>query len=425
MNIADIHRQAEQAEREVTEIASRLVAFNSAQPAGHTDQCVEYIKAYFDQHHIANEVHANDPQKPNLVARLEGTSDKTVLWLGHLDVVPAGKPEFWTYPPYSGTIADGFVYGRGSSDMKGACAAAMTSARILRQLDEPLPHNVEFWFTADEEIGGRDGARWLAKSGRLQGDVCVIGDGSGGGLDMPSLDLGCKGAISVKLIAKGQTAHGSTPFMGDNALKKLIDAIPTVERIGAFRLHYPAELREVVRDSIALFKASQALSPEQQTAAGRLFDYPSVTCNILHAGMAPNVVPDYAEATFDVRLTPGSDPLQVKAQLEKLVAQANVPGVEIEVQAKPAAGFYVSPHLPCVVQLAQTVEQATGKKPSYKILTGGTDGISVNRILGIPAIGYGTSLTGQAHQPDERISIENLVLGVKVYATYPTIVAFD
>jgi succinyl-diaminopimelate desuccinylase len=423
MNVADIHRQAEAAEGEVAEIASRLVTFNSAHPAGHTDECVRYMQAYFDHHGIAQQVHANDPHKPNLVARLEGASDRTVLWLGHLDVVPEGKAESWTYPPYSGTIADGFVFGRGSSDMKGACAAAMVSARILGQLDEPLPHTVEFWFTADEEIGGPDGVRWLVESGRLRGDVCLIGDGSGGGLDMPSLDLGCKGGIGVKLIARGKTAHGSTPFMGDNALKKLIDAIPVVEDIAAFRLDVPDELREVIGDSIALFKASQALSPEQQAAADRLFDYPTVTCNVLHAGVASNVVPDAAEATFDVRLTPGSDPLRVKAQLERLVREANLPGVEIEVRAGPTAGYYVSPHSPAVGQLAETVERATGKRPAYKILTGGTDGIAVSRILGIPAIGYGTSLTGQAHQPDERISIENLVLGIKVYATYPTIVA--
>jgi succinyl-diaminopimelate desuccinylase len=424
MNVERTYREAERAAREVAEITSRLVTFNTAHPDGHTDKCVAYIQSYFDQHGIVNEIHANDPRKPNMVAKIRGASDRTVLWLGHLDVVPEGKPEFWTYPAYSGTIAEDCVYGRGSSDMKGACAAAMVSARILSRLDKPPPHNVEFWFAADEEIGGREGARWLAETGRLQGDVCIIGDGNGGGLAAPSLDLGCKGGIGVKLIATGQTAHGSTPFLGDNALKKLIDVIPVVERIGEFRLDYPAELHEVTQDSIALFKASQTLSPEQQKAADRLFGYPTVTCNILHAGMADNVVPDYASATFDIRLTPGSDPLKVKAQLEKLVSEAHVPGVEIEVKAGPYAGYYESPHSPYVVQLAETVARATGKKPSYKILTGGTDGIAVSRILNIPVIGYGTSLTGQAHQPDERISIENLVLGVKVYTTYPLTLEF-
>jgi succinyl-diaminopimelate desuccinylase len=425
MKVEKICREAERAERELAEITSRLVTFNTAHPDGHTDKCVAYIQDYFDQHGITCEIHTNDPRKPNIVAKIAGASDRTVLWLGHLDVVPEGKPEFWTYPAYSGTIADGFVYGRGSSDMKGACAAAMTAARILSHLDEPLPHNVEFWFTADEEIGGREGTRWLAESGRLSGDVCIIGDGNGGGLTMPSLDLGCKGGIGAKLISKGQTAHGSTPFMGDNALRKLIDVVPVVERIAELRLDYPDELRAAIEGSVAFFKASQPLSPEQEQAADRLYDHPTVTCNILNAGMADNVVPDYAEATFDIRLTPGSDPLKVKAQLETLVGEAHVPGIEIEVKAGPQAGYHESPHSPFVKQLAETVEWATGKAPSYKILTGGTDGITISRILGIPAIGYGASLTGQAHQPDERISIGNVVLGVKVYSAFPLALEFD
>jgi len=421
MEIDKIIKEAELAEQEVAELTSALVKFNTAHPEGYTDECVAYISEYFNEQGIANEIHAKDPRKPNIVAKLEGKSDRTILWLGHLDVVPEGKPEFWTYPAYSGTVKDGIVYGRGSSDMKGACAAAMTAARILSQLSDPLPNNVEFWFSADEEIGGGEGARWLAESGKLEGEVCVIGDGSGGGLEMPSLDLGCKGNLGTRLIARGRTAHGSTPFLGDNALRKLIDVIPSVEKIGEFKLEYPEELKEAAKRRIEFVKATRKMTCEQEKAADRLFDYPTVTCNILNAGVKRNVVPDYAEATFDIRLTPGSDPMKVKSQIEKLVREANIPGVEVEVKAMSYAGYYESPYSPFAIQLAETVEKVTGKKPFYKLLTGGTDGVSASRIAGIPSLGYGTSMTGQAHQPDECITIENLVLGVKIYAAFPII----
>jgi succinyl-diaminopimelate desuccinylase len=377
------------------------------------------MHGFFDQYEIPNEIHANDPKKPNLVARVQGASEKTLLWLGHTDVVPAGSPESWTYPPYSGTIADGNVYGRGSSDMKGACASAMIAARLLSQLDERPPHTIEFWFSPDEEIGGPAGAHWLAESGRIRGELCLIGDGSGGGYATPSLDLGCKGGLRVRLIARGHTAHGSTPFLGDNALRKLIDVIPVVERIAQFRLELPDELNEVLRSSLAHFKATQSLTPAQEAAADRLYDYPTVTCNILHAGVKINVVPDYAEAEFDIRLTPGSDPQKVKAELERLVASAAVPGIEIEATAPPSAGYYEAPHSPGARALTETLQLITGVKPTPKILTGGTDGIALHHVAGIPSVGWGNSLTGMAHQPDERISIENLVLGVKVYAAFP------
>jgi succinyl-diaminopimelate desuccinylase len=235
---------------------------------------------------------------------------------------------------------------------------------------------------------------------------------------MPSLDLGCKGRLDVRLTARGRTAHGSTPFMGDNALRKLIDVIPVVERISEFKLDVPGELADVIQSSLAHFKATQALTPEQEQAADRLYDYPSVTCTILNAGVKVNVVPDYAEAEFDIRLTPGSDPQRVKAQLEALVANA---GVEIAVRAPAVVGYYESPTEAAAKGLAKTLRRMTGKEPMAKILTGGTDGIPVHHLSGIPSVGWGTSLTGMAHQPDERISIENLVLGVKVYTAFPFI----
>jgi len=295
----------------------------------------------------------------------------------------------------------------------------LVAARLLSQADERPPYNVEFWFSSDEEIGGVEGATWLAKSGRLKGEVCLIGDGSGGGYELPSLDLGCKGALQIRLIAKGHTAHGSTPFMGENALRKLIDVVPFIERIGEFKLDYPDELTEVVQTSIAHFKASQTLTPAQAEAAERLYDYPSVTCTIFNAGVKVNVVPDYAEAEFDIRLTPGSDPTKVAAQLRTLLAETNIKGVELVATPDHTTGYYEAPGAPGAVALAETLRRMTGKEPLAKILTGGTDGISVRHYAGISSVGWGTSLTGMAHHPDERITIENLVLGVKVYAAFP------
>jgi len=421
MSLSRIVSEAERAREEVAGLCSRLVQFNSAHPEGRTDECVSFIKEYLDGHGIENEVHGRNPLKPNIVAKIPGESERRVLWVGHLDVVPEGKPEFWTYPPYSGKITDdGLIYGRGTSDMKGACAAAMVSARILSEVEE-LPNSVEFWFTADEEIGGGDGARWLAETGRLKGDVCVIGDGNGGGLELPSIDLGCKGGAGTRLVARGKTAHGSTPFLGDNAIEKLIKAIPWVKKIGDFRLELPPELEEPIRSSIEFMEKTLTLTEEQRKALERVFHYPTVTCNIISGGVKRNVVPDYAEAEFDIRLTPGSKPLRVKERIEELIREAGIPGIEVHVQARETAGYYESPDTPFARQLAETIEKITGRRPIFKILTGGTDAISIKHYTGIPCLGYGTSMTGQAHQPDERNTIENLVLGVKVYSAFPLI----
>ena len=420
MDMEAIYKKAEASESEVAELTNGLVKFNSAHPDGFTDHVVEYIKAYLDKHGIENEVHAHDPKKPNIVARIKGTGSKKVIWVGHIDVVPEGKPENWTYPPYSGTIADGCVWGRGSSDMKGSCAAAMVSARILNEMDS-IPNTVEYWFTCDEEIGGGAGARWLAETGKFKADVCIIGDGNGGGPSSPSIDLGCKGGAGVKLVSRGRTAHGSTPYLGDNAISKLIKGVPWVEKVDDFELDFPKDLLPAVKGSIEYY--TNNTPKELLKAMEHNFYTPSVTCNIINGGVKINVVPDYAEAEFDIRLTPGSHPTKVVEMIKELVKESGIEGLEVVATRayKPAdtAGYCESPNSSFANQFTGLIKEITGKPVNMKILTGGTDGVSTSKIAGIPSLGYGTSLDGMAHQPDERVTIENLVLGIKIFTAFP------
>jgi succinyl-diaminopimelate desuccinylase len=423
MNIKEIMKLTEGTADEVAEITSMLVKHNSAHPDGFTDDCVEYIKEYCEKHGIENEIHSNDPKKPNLMARIKGNRGKKILWVGHLDVVPEGKHENWTHPPYDGVIADNCVYGRGSSDMKGSCAAAMISARLLNEMDS-IPNTVELWFTSDEEIGGGEGARWLAQSGRFVGDICIIGDGNGGGPNAPSIDLGCKGGAGVKLIARGQTAHGSTPYLGKNAITRLIKGIPWVEKIDDFKLDWPEDLRPAVEGSIKYYKKMAPSGADDLIKAmEHNFYTPSVTCNIINGGVKINVVPDYAEAAFDIRLTPGSHPTKVVDRIKELVTESGIEGLEIvpsrEYKPEDTAGYFENPNSDFADQFKAVIKGITGKEVNMKILTGGTDGISTSKIAGIPSLGYGTSLTGQAHQPDERVTIENLVLGIQIFTAFP------
>jgi len=420
MSVEEILAKIEDSRKELTELCSQLIQRPSQHPEGKTDRCVTYIKDYFDELDIPNEIHKNKPEKPNIVARIRGTTDRRIMWLGHLDVVPEGKPENWTYPPYSGTIKDNMVWGRGSSDMKGACAAAMVAAKVLSELDQ-VPNNVDFWFTADEEVGGTDGAHWLAEKQIFKGDVCIIGDGSQRGAAVPSIDLGCKGGAGTRLMARGKTAHGSMPYLGENAIDKLIGAIPYVKRVADYRLELPQELEPVIQSSIEYMLKGEGLSPQQREAIKRIFHYPSVSLNILNGGVKSNVVPDYAEAQFDIRLTPGSKPLKVKKRILELVKEAGDPDVTANVRAGETAGYYESPNTPFAQQLSETVRMVTGNKPIFKILTGGTDAVSVKRFAGIPCLGFGAGMEGQAHAPDERNSIDLLELSCKVYGVFPLI----
>jgi succinyl-diaminopimelate desuccinylase len=418
MSVEKVLTKIEDSRKELAELCSQLIQFPSQHPEGKTVECVAYIKDYLDELGIPNEIQKNKPEKPNILAQIKGTTGRRIMWLGHLDVVPEGKPENWTYPPYSGTIKDNMVWGRGSSDMKGACAGAMVAAKVLSEVDQ-VPNNVDFWFSADEEIGGTDGARWLAEKHIFKGDVCIIGDGTQMGVAAPSIDLGCKGGAGTRLIARGKTAHGSQPYLGENAIDKLIKVIPYVKRVADYRLELPPELEAVIQSSIEYDLKDEALTPQQREAVKRIFHYPSVSLNILNGGVKSNVVPDYAEAQFDIRLTPGSKPLKVKERILELVKEAGDPDVTAVVQAGETAGYYESPNTSFAQQLSETVRRITGNKPIFKFLKGGTDAVSVKRFVGMPCLGFGAGMEGQAHSPDERNSFELLELSCKVYAAFP------
>ena len=419
MSVENVLSKIDSHRKELAEVCSQLIQRPSAHPEGRTVECVAYIKGYFDELGIPNEVHKRNDEKPNIVSRIEGTGETRIMWVGHLDVVPEGKPENWTHPPYSGKITeDGNIWGRGASDMKGACAAAMVAARVLSEAGE-VPNNVDFWFTADEEVGGGDGAHWLAQERIFEGDVCIIGDGSPGTPDFPAIDLGCKGGAGTRLMASGKTAHGSRPFLGDNAIDKLLRVVPHVRKIADYRLDVPEELESVIASTIE-YMMEEDLTEEQKDALRRLFHHPSVTLNILNGGVKTNVVPDYAEAYFDIRLTPGSNPVKVRGRISELVEEAGVPGVTTEFRRpSKTAGYYESPDTPFAGQLSETVERVTGNRPIFKILTGGTDAVRIKSFIDIPCLGFGAAIEGQAHAPDERNSLELLAMSSKAYAAFP------
>lgn len=410
---------------EVTDICSQLVQCHSDHPEGRTDTCVEYIKDYFDNLDIPNQVYEKDEGKPNIVVRVKGASNRKIIWLGHNDVVPVGDHKNWKYPPFSGKIAEGKVWGRGASDMKGSNASAMVAARVLFEIQSPF--DIDFWFTSDEEIGGEAGARWLATEHIFEGEVAIIGDSSGCDPGLVNVGLGHKGGMGTKIIAKGKTAHGSTPYLGDNAIDKLLQVIPYIKKLGDVRLEVPDDLEPILESTIQFMLKDDTLSPQQKEEVKRLFYYPSgPSLNLFNGGIKGNVVPDYAEASFDIRLTPGVDALDVKKRLDELFSEANVSGVTLESRVSPKIGYYEKINEPAVQSLVKAVELVTGETPFYTIAPWGTDAVSIKRNIisekhpdGIPNVLFGPMHRDQLHQPNEYISINNLVTAAKVYSIFP------
>ena len=422
--VKTVFQEAERRQDEVTNLCSELVKFPSVNPPGMTSDVVEYIHSYFDDVDLPCEVLEREAGKSNLCVRLQGEKAGTILWLGHLDVVPAGDRSLWHADPFGGNLIGDRVYGRGASDMKGACASAMVAAKILSRMTPDHRCTVEFWFTCDEETGAENGVKWLSETGRLRGNVCLIGDSSCELPRHPTIDVGCKGYLHIALKASGVTAHGSQPFLGDNAIDKLITAADSAKRVEELRLDVPASLEPVIRSTLDDLKSAIHLRPDQLAKLERIFHYPTASLNMITGGVKINVVPDHAEAELDVRVTPGVDLDAVKNRLVALVKNSGVTEVEVAF-TRSQGGYYEDPNSPAMTEFIKAVEIATNAPPTLKLLSGGTDAVHLKANVDIPCLGFGVGVQGMAHVSNEYTTVKNLVSGTKVYAVFPHLYSVD
>lgn len=205
------------------------------------------------------------PRRPNLIAKWRGGGPLTLA--AHLDTVPF-EASSWTHDPLGGDIVDGRLYGRGSSDMK-AGAAAMVHAGVRAAAGGCGPFTMAF--TSAEEVGCLGAAAVVAAQQLDRAPILIVGEATDN-----ELRFGHKGATWLEVVARGRSAHGSRPDLGDNAIDRLADAIA------------------MMRDFSF---------PEAHPVLG------TMTTNIgtIAGGQQTNLVPDYASMTIDVRTVPGQD----------------------------------------------------------------------------------------------------------------------
>ncbi len=147
---------------ECAELLRELIRFDTVNPPGNERPAIEHLDRYLRAAGLETEILAADPQRPNLVATLDGEGDGPVLCLlGHVDTVLADASE-WQHDPWSGEIADGYLWGRGAIDMKSQVAAeAVAGAALARRAGARREGALKLVFVSDEETGGDVGAHWL------------------------------------------------------------------------------------------------------------------------------------------------------------------------------------------------------------------------------------------------------------------------
>ncbi len=304
-------------ERETTDLLGELVRFNTVNPPGNERPAIEFLASYLRDAGFQTELLADDDDRPNLVADLEGGgAGPTLCYLGHVDTVLA-DPSDWTHDPWSGEVVDGFLWGRGALDMKSQVAAeAVAAATLARGGWRPQNGHLKLVFVSDEETGGDVGAHWLTRvhPNRVRCDM-LLNEGGGevfefGGTRRYGVCCAEKGIFRFKLTARGAAGHASMPRTGDNALLKLA---PALARIGAAEPSFEvteapaALLRGLGEDPDDPAGALERIASEEAgllTLVEPMLGV-SLTPTMAHASDKINVIPARAYLKIDCRVPPG------------------------------------------------------------------------------------------------------------------------
>jgi succinyl-diaminopimelate desuccinylase len=335
-------------------LCERLITYDTSTMEG-IQTAAGFVKGWFEAREIdvKDGVHNGVPVLAATVGAHEGP---VIIFHGHVDVVP-GRPEQFV-PRVEGDR----MFGRGSYDMKGALASMMCA---LRDVADQQDVRVRFVCVPDEESEDieRRTSDDLVRRG-LVGDFAITGEPT-------NLHVGiqAKGVLACRLIVHGRAAHGSTPWLGDNAVLKAIDVFRRIESLPFSR------------------------------ESSELFDRPSINLGRIQGGDALNKVPDQCTMVLDIRYLPDQDPGDILEQIR------TIPDMEVaRTFIHPPA--HVSRTNPYVLALGDVVGRLTSGESMSVGRDGASDAVSFLR-AGVPAVEFGPSGAGH-HGPEEWVSISSL-----------------
>ncbi len=294
-----------------TELLSRLIRFNTVNPPGDERAAQEWLAGLLRGAGFEVTLAGRTPERPNLVARLRGHAPGPVLTLlSHVDTVLA-TPGEWSHDPWSGDVAEGFVWGRGALDMKNQTAAEVTAALDLATSGwRPAAGDLLVVCVVDEETGGADGARWLCDTHpELVRSDFLLNEGGGAvfpydGRRVYGVCVAEKGVFRFNLHTDGVAGHASIPKIGDNALLKLA---PLLQAMG--ERQPDQDLTEAPRAlmaglGVATIDELRAKDPVLALLVEPMLGV-TLAPTMAHASDKVNVIPSRATLKVDCRVPPG------------------------------------------------------------------------------------------------------------------------
>jgi len=360
-----------------------LVRTPSENPPGEEAEAARVAANYCEALGFDVSLHELDPGRPSVVAKKVFGDGPTLCYCSHIDVVPAGEHDLWQHPPYAAHISDGQMHGRGSSDAKGPIAAALEAIEALNALGADLTGTFELALVADEEAMGFKGAAFLVEDEIVRPDLTIIGEPTA-----LRIVRAQRGPCWLRVVTRGQAAHGSAPERGVNAIMHMAEIVS----------HLEETLPDITHDVVG---------------------GPSINVGTIQGGVKVNVVPAYCIAEIDRRSIPGETQESVVASIQAAIDMAarRYPEIdatiELPIYGKP---FEVRDDSAVLASMIEAVTETKGVKAEVMGFRGSSDARFFDE-AGSDVVVCGPGDITVAHTAREYIDLAELEQGAVAYAS--------
>lgn len=418
MNIKseNLLNEIEKRKEDLIDLTQKLIRIPTLNPPGNNYlEICEFLKQRMEKNGFETKLiraydtpgDSNKFPRWNLVSFKDGVNKgNTIHFNGHTDVVETGND--WSVDPFEGKYIDGLIYGRGACDMKGGIAASIIAVECFVAVSPNYSGRIELSFTADEETGGYGGVAFLANEGYFSPDrisSVIIPEP----LNKNRICLGHRGVWWAEIETFGKIAHGSMPFLGDSAIRHMGAVLK--------------EFEEKLYPKLKTIKTNMPVVPEGAKSS-------TMNINSIHGGEAEQekgfsgypapVVADNCKIVIDRRFLIEEEILKVKKDIDDILK--NLEKERENFSYKITDLHEVIPTMTdknsrLVSELTSSIKEILGVNPDYVISPGTYDQKHIERIGKLKnCVAYGPGILDLAHQPDEYISVNDMLDSAKVMA---------
>jgi succinyl-diaminopimelate desuccinylase len=394
---------------ELITLLQGFVRTPTANPPGETRRGAAYLEAFLRRCGLAYRVIAPMPDMPNLLATFDTQRPGPHLVLnGHIDVFPPGRDERWRHGgPWSGTIENGRLYGRGTADMKCGTIASFVAYALLHEHRDQLAGRLTLTAVSDEETGGKWGTGYLFENHRdeVAGDCCLNGEPS----SAHTVRYGEKTPHWLIFRVKTRGAHGAYVHMSASANKIATRLMAALEDLTDIR----PEMPQAVARNLADPAVRKALDDGLGEGAAILVQKVSLNIGMIDGGLKTNMIPSECKLEADIRLPVGVTKQRIRAEVARILK--DFPEVSVEEISHPHdEANWCDPEGHMLQLIQEAAHRVSGVRPVPVITLAATDA-RFWRQSGVPAYIYGCSpdLMGTY---DEAVGVDEFLNVVRVHA---------